>query len=65
MMWGVGGFYALAKAFELADQTILRSTGFVSRHTLKHLAAAAAAGLVLLMLARRRPMGEDPSSEVL
>jgi hypothetical protein len=64
VMWGVGGFYALAKAFELADEKILRSTGFVSGHTLKHLAAAAAAALVLFMLARRRPIGEDPSSEV-
>jgi len=64
VMWGVGGFYALAKAFELADAPILRATGFVSGHTLKHLAAAAAAGLVLLMLARRRPIVEDFSSEV-
>jgi hypothetical protein len=54
----------LAKAFELSDQKILRTTGFVSGHTLKHLAAGAAAGLVLLMLARRRPIEEDPSSEV-
>jgi hypothetical protein len=64
VLWGVGGFYALAKAFELADEKILRWTGFVSGHTLKHLAAAAAAALVLFMLARRRPIGENPSSEV-
>jgi len=64
VLWGVGGFYALAKAFELADEKILRSIGFVSGHTLKHLAAAAAASLVLFMLARRRPIEEDPSSEV-
>ena len=64
VLWGVGGLYGLAKVFELADEKILRSTEFVSGHTLKHLAAAASAGLVLFMLARRRPIGEDPSSEV-
>jgi hypothetical protein len=64
VLWGVGGLYAVAKAFELADEKVLRSTGFVSGHTLKHLAAAAAAGLVLFMLARRRPIGEDRTSEV-
>src|SRR5262249_47578322 len=56
VLWGVGALYALAKAFELADEPIFRATGFVSGHTLKHLVAGAAAGLVLLMLARRKPI---------
>jgi hypothetical protein len=55
-LWAVAGAYALAKAFELADEPILRATRIVSGHTLKHLAAGAAAGLVLWMLARRRPI---------
>jgi hypothetical protein len=56
ILWGVAGAYALAKAFELADAPILRATGLVSGHTLKHLVAGASAGLVLWMLARRRPI---------
>src|SRR5262249_50190549 len=29
VLWGVGALYALAKAFELADEPIFRATGFV------------------------------------
>lgn len=42
------GLYALAKLFEAADHSVLDATGWVSGHTLKHLAAAAAAWPVLL-----------------
>jgi hypothetical protein len=35
-------WYILAKLFELFDQTIFSATGFVSGHTLKHLAASVA-----------------------
>jgi hypothetical protein len=59
LLWAVAGAYAVAKAFELADGPILRATGFVSGHTLKHLAAGAAAGLLLWMLASRRPIERD------
>lgn len=52
----VFGFYALAKMFELADQSIFRFGHLVSGHTLKHLAAAMAGYWVLLMLERRTPL---------
>lgn len=42
--------YALAKVLELADARVLQATGFVSGHTLKHLAAAAAAAVIVGML---------------
>lgn len=48
---GVIGFYVLAKLFELGDATIFEATGhIVSGHTLKHLAAALAAGPVIRAL---------------
>ncbi|HEX7251557.1 MAG TPA: alkaline phytoceramidase [Thermoanaerobaculia bacterium] len=47
--------YVLAKAFELLDAPIFRLTGTISGHTLKHVAAGVAAGLVLAALIRRRP----------
>jgi hypothetical protein len=53
--WWVAGAYALAKVCEVFDEPIFRLTGFVSGHTLKHVLAGAAAGLVLVVLARRRP----------
>lgn len=42
--WGVLAGYALAKALEVADQSVFDALGLVSGHTLKHLAAAGAAG---------------------
>jgi len=51
----VAAAYGLAKAFELLDGPIFLRTGVVSGHTLKHIAAGAASGLVLAMLVRRRP----------
>jgi hypothetical protein len=45
--WTVLGGYALAKGFEMADDAVFEQLGFVSGHTLKHLAAAAAAAWVL------------------
>jgi len=45
--WTVLGGYALAKGFEVADHAVFEQVGFVSGHTLKHLAAAAAAAWVL------------------
>ncbi|QTN23934.1 alkaline phytoceramidase [Rhizobacter sp. AJA081-3] len=46
--WGVLAGYAIAKGFELADHALLDALGgWVSGHTLKHLAAAAAAGWIL------------------
>jgi hypothetical protein len=55
----VAAAYALAKICELADFRIFRLTGWVSGHTLKHIMAGAAAGLVALMLASRRALKEE------
>jgi hypothetical protein len=52
--WGVLAGYAIAKGFELADHAVLDAlAGWVSGHTLKHLAAAAAAGWLLRAVLRR------------
>jgi predicted membrane channel-forming protein YqfA (hemolysin III family) len=58
------GLYACAKAAELADSAILRFTGVVSGHTLKHLLAAAAVGTLVVMLARRRQVTSSPATLV-
>ncbi len=42
--WGVLAGYVLAKALEVADHAVFDALGLVSGHTLKHLAAAGAAG---------------------
>jgi hypothetical protein len=50
------GFYALAKALEFFDKPIFAALHFVSGHTLKHLAAAAAGYCILRMLQKRQPV---------
>lgn len=45
--WGVLVGYALAKGLEVADHAVFDLLGLTSGHTLKHLAAAAAAGWLL------------------
>ena len=54
-MFAVIAFYVVAKLFEGLDRQIFRVGGFISGHTLKHLAAAIACYLVLRMLMLRRP----------
>jgi hypothetical protein len=54
-------FYALAKVLELFDQPIFGVLHFVSGHTLKHLAAAAAGYCILRMLQMREPVTAIPS----
>jgi len=54
----VVGFYALAKALEYFDKPIFAALHFVSGHTLKHLAAAAAGYCILRMVQMRRPVAE-------
>jgi hypothetical protein len=49
----MAGAYLAALLFEAMDGPILRSTGLISGHSLKHVAAAAACFLVIPMLARR------------
>lgn len=49
--------YAVAKGLEMADAAIFSAGHLVSGHTLKHLAAAAAVGCVVLMLKTRAAGG--------
>jgi ceramidase len=48
--------YVLAKVFEFFDKPIYAFSGFVSGHTLKHLAAAFATYLIYRMLRTRSPI---------
>jgi predicted membrane channel-forming protein YqfA (hemolysin III family) len=54
--------YVLAKLAELWDQELLATLGWISGHTLKHLLAAAAAGVVVGRLTQRlrEPSGSVP-----
>ena len=52
----VAGLYLFAKICETADHQIFSLGHFVSGHTLKHLAAAAAGFLILRMLKKREPI---------
>jgi hypothetical protein len=45
--WGVLAGYGIAKALEVADHAVLEHLAFLSGHTLKHVAAAGAAGWLL------------------
>jgi predicted membrane channel-forming protein YqfA (hemolysin III family) len=47
-------FYIVAKATELLDQQILESTTLISGHSLKHLFAAAAGGIIVMRLMQRK-----------
>jgi len=58
------GFYALAKVLELYDRPIFAALQFVSGHTLKHLAAAAAGFFILRMLDKRKPVPDSLVSAV-
>jgi hypothetical protein len=59
----VVGLYALAKVLEGLDKPIFRAGQFVSGHTLKHLAAAAAGYWLLRMLRVRQPVN-DPAARL-
>lgn len=51
------GLYLLALLFDLGDRTVFEFTGGrISGHTLKHVIAAAAVGVVALHLRRRRAL---------
>jgi len=49
-------FYALAKLLETFDKSVFATLQFVSGHTLKHLAAAAAGYCILRMVQKREPL---------
>ena len=55
----VVGFYILAKAFEQCDKQIFSAGQWISGHTLKHLAGAAAGFWILRMLQKRRPIADS------
>ena len=48
LLWGSLGAYALAKVFELFDEPIVQAIDVASGHSLKHLAAALGAPLIVL-----------------
>ena len=59
-IWIAVGWYGAAKLLEQLDTQIYRATGgVVSGHSLKHVAAAAAAWWVVRMIARRVPIHES------
>jgi hypothetical protein len=53
-----GALYALAKVFEFTDAAIYSAGYFLSGHTLKHLAAAAACFAILRYFQNRQPIPE-------
>ena len=56
-IFAVAALYGIAKLCEVYDHEILELTrGAISGHTLKHLIAAAAAGVLLAWLALRQPL---------
>lgn len=62
---GLAGLYGLAVIFEQLDATIWAMTaGTISGHTLKHLAAAGAVGLVIPMLLAAAKRGAPSLGEV-
>lgn len=61
--WWVLAWYALAKGAELLDGPILKATGAVSGHSLKHLFAAAGIWMLVPMLRRREPVKNKPLRE--
>ena len=40
--WAMVGIYLIAKFFEHGDEPVLKVTGFISGHSIKHLVAAIA-----------------------
>jgi|SRR5579872_8570 len=53
--FGVYGLYAVAKVLELFDAEVFHALHSVSGHSLKHCAAAASIGCLLVMVWRRKP----------
>lgn len=53
--------YVAAKAAELHDHAVLDALGFVGGHTLKHLLASAAAGVIVASLIRRTRTALPPA----
>jgi hypothetical protein len=62
-VWALLGLYGVAKVLECLDEPVLRATGLVSGHTVKHLVAAIAVYAFLLGLSRRRPVPSTLSGQ--
>ena len=58
-----GLLYAIAKVFEFADKPVYSAGGFLSGHTLKHLAAAAASFAILRYFQVRQPVAAVGAAE--
>jgi hypothetical protein len=59
-LWWLLGIYLLAKLAEFADGAIFAIGGVISGHSLKHLFAAVAMGMLLKALLVRRPFDRTP-----
>jgi hypothetical protein len=57
-LYWIFAWYVLSKLFETFDEEIHSLAGFVSGHTLKHLAASGSGFVACCMLMRRRPATE-------
>jgi hypothetical protein len=55
-VFGIVAFYGLAKVLELLDKPVFGLAKFVSGHTLKHLAAAAASWWIYMLVRDRRAL---------
>ncbi len=53
-VWSLAALYTLAKVFEVFDRQLFVCLGFLSGHTIKHIAAALGTGAMLKMLYARR-----------
>lgn len=60
--WWLLAAYAVAKLFEHFDQEIFGLLGFVSGHTLKHVASAMGVYILLVSYSRRRSVGNSPEN---
>ena len=58
LLLGAIACYVVAKVLEEADGAIYGVSGWISGHTLKHLAAALGAWLIYRMVAMRRPLSD-------
>lgn len=56
--WLLLALYGLSKVFEIYDVVIFRFTGFLSGHTLKHVFAAIALSVLLILYEKRRIRNE-------
>jgi predicted membrane channel-forming protein YqfA (hemolysin III family) len=60
--WTVLALYAAAKGLELADRAVFDAIGVVSGHTLKHLLAAAGAGVIVRAAISRPAPGRSQAA---